>query len=260
MNRNLNLKIKESIQTKQLSKNLLLLCLACLHEKITYSERIEARLEKQRDIIAKAALENGIDRKEISQKIVTIHQKDYPKFKQITAVSDIIESGCYAFISGLIPTKGHIHFKTDEELKIDLERKPVKKKIDADSEGFYELCEYVEKQIVYDSLTEDIKKLLQKLKTKTYDYSFILQTFKFYHTDIEKAVQKNKPFESAYSKCQYVCGIIKKKLPEMDDRLQQQEKADEKIINMDFSELNDTGASYQRKTKDDCSKVLNVLW
>ena len=46
----------------------------------------------------------------------------------------------------------------------------------------------------------------------------------------------------------------------MDDRLQQQEKADEKIINMDFSELNDTGASYQRKTKDDCSKVLNVLW
>lgn len=106
MNRNLNLKIKESIETKQLSENLLLLCLACLHEKITYSERIEARLEKQRGIIAKAALENGIDRKEISQKIVAIPQKDYPTFKQITAISDIIESNDYTFISGLIPQKG----------------------------------------------------------------------------------------------------------------------------------------------------------
>lgn len=137
MNRNLNLKIRESIKTKQLSENLLLLCLACLHEKITYSERIETRLEKQRDIIAKTALEHGIDRKEISQKIVAISKKDYPTFKQITAVSDTIESGDYIFISGCIPTKGHIHFKTDGELKTDLERKPAKKKVNTDSENFF---------------------------------------------------------------------------------------------------------------------------
>lgn len=259
MNRNLNLKIKESIQTKQLSKNLLLLCLACLHEKITYSERIEARLEKQRDIIAKAALENGIDRKEISQKIVTITQKDYPTFKQITAVSDIIESNDYTFISGLIPTKGHIHFKTDKELKTDLERKPAKKKVNTDSEGFYELCDYVEKQIMYDSLTEDIKKLLKNLKSKTYDYPFILKIFKCYQSDIEKGIQKNKPFKFAYNKCQYVCGIVKKKLPEMVYRMEQQRKADEQLMNIDFSNLYSARASYQRKTTDISSKYDN-LW
>lgn len=259
MNRNLNLKIKESIETKQLSENLLLLCLACLHEKITYSERIETRLEKQRDIIAKVALENGIDRKDISQKIVTILKKDYPTFKQITAVSDTIESGDYIFISGLIPTKGHIHFKTEDEMKSDLERKSVKKKIDIGLEGFYEMCDYVEKQIMYDSLTEDMKKLLKNLKTKTYDYPFILQTFKSYCTDIEKGIQRNNPFKSAYNKCQYVCGIVKKKLPDMDDRLRQQKKADEKLMNMDVSGFNEMGASYQRQTRD-ISNKLDGLW
>lgn len=259
MNRNLNLKIKESIETKQLSENLLLLCLACLHEKITYSERIDIRLEKQRDIIAKVALENGINRKDISQKIIAIRQKDYPTFKNITEIARIIESGDYTFVSDLIPTKGHIHFKTEEEMKADLERKPCKKKTDINSEGFYELCEYVEKEIMYDSLTEEMKKLLKKLRIKTYDYPFIMQTFRCYHAEIEKGIQKNKPFESAYNKCQYVCGIVKKKLPEMDYRIRQQKKADEKLMNMDFSKLNDTGARYQRKTTDISGKY-DDLW
>ncbi len=227
MNRNLNLKIKESIETKQLSENLFLLCLACLHEKITYSEQATSRFEKKMDIIAKTALEHGVSQEEISEKIVTISKKDYPTFKSIATISEIIESDDYTFVSGLIPTKGHIHFKADEELKADLARKPVKKKVDADSEGFYELYEYVEKQIMYDSLTEDMRKLLRNLQTKTYDYPFILQTFKMYHADIEKEIQRNKPFESPYNKCQYVCGIVKKKLPDMAYRLQQQEKQEE---------------------------------
>jgi len=260
MNRNLRLKIKESIETKQLSENLLLLCLACLHEKITYSEQVTSRFEKQRDIIAKIALEHGVTKKDISEKIVTISENDYPTFKSVATISEIIESGDCAFVSGLIPTKGHIHFKTDEKLKADLARKPVKKKADADSEGFYELCEYVKKEIMYDSLTEDMKKLLQRLKTKTYDYPFILQTFQRYYADIEKEIKRNKPFESAYNKCQYICGIIKKKLPEMTYRLKQQEKADEKIMNMDLSNLYSTGAGYQRKITDNCPESLNDLW
>lgn len=113
---------------------------------------------------------------------------------------------------------------------------------------------------MYDSLTEDMKKLLKDLKAKTYDYPFILQTFKCYHTDIEKGIQRNKPFEWAYNKCQYVCGIVKKKLPEMDYRIREQKKADEKLMGMDFSELNDTGASYQRQTTDNCSVFINDLW
>jgi len=260
MNRNLRLKIKESIETKQLSENLLLLCLACLNEKITYSEQIETRFERQRNTIAKAALKHGVTKKDISEKIVTISKKDYPTFKNIATISEIIESGNYAFVSGLIPTKGHIHFKSDEELKTDLARKSVKKKANTDSEGFYELCEYVEKQIMYDSLTEDMRKLLQKLKTKTYDYLIILQTFKCYHADIEKVIQRNKPFEAPYSKCQYICGIVKKKLSEMAYRLQQQQKADEKLMRLNYFELNDTGASYQRKTTDSCPEFLNNLW
>lgn len=260
MNRNLRIKINESIETKQMSENLFFLCLSCLCEKITYSEQTTTRLEKQRNIVAKAALKHGVTKEEIEKNIRAISRQDYPTFKNITEVARIIENGDYTFVSGLIPTKGYIHFKTEEEIKADLARKPVKKKAAADSEGFYELCEYVEKQIMCDSLTNDIKKLLQKLRTKIYDYPFILQTFKCYHADIEKGIQRNKPFESAYNKCQYVCGIVKKKLPEMDYRLQQQKKADEKLMNMDFSSLNDTGASYQRQTTDDIGHRFNDLW
>lgn len=45
----------------------------------------------------------------------------------------------------------------------------------------------------------------------------------------------------------------------MDYRIRQQKKADEKLMNMDFVELNDTGASYQRQTTD-ISSNFDGLW
>lgn len=163
MNKNLNLKIKESIETKQLSENLLLLCLAHLNESIEYSPLIVKRYIEQRVIIAKAALKHGITKESIKENIHTISKEDYPTFKSITKVADIIEKGNYTFVSDLIPTKGHIHFKSDDELKADLERKPVKKKVDIDSKELQER-EYNEQLKKNES---DELKLLQKKEDDT---------------------------------------------------------------------------------------------
>ena len=75
MNQNLRLRIEESINSKIISPNLLFISLACLNEKIVYSPLVHHNLEKQRNIIAKTALNNGILKENIALKIKTITKK-----------------------------------------------------------------------------------------------------------------------------------------------------------------------------------------
>lgn len=95
MNRNLRLKIEESIATRQISENLCLLCLACLNDKITYSKQTLVELEKQRNIIAAVVLKNGISKETLLEKMRTVSRKDYPTFRTILVIAQIIENNDY---------------------------------------------------------------------------------------------------------------------------------------------------------------------
>ncbi len=76
-----------------------------MHDSITYGKQDVIRYKEQRNIIAKCVIENGISKAIIDDMIHRISSKDYPSFKQIKRVSEIIESGNYTFEKGFIPDR-----------------------------------------------------------------------------------------------------------------------------------------------------------
>lgn len=262
VNRNLRLKIEESIETKQLSENLFYLCLACLNEKITFSKLSLKFLENQRNTIATAAIFNGVSKFVLQDKILKISGNDYPTFKTITNISEMIQNNNYTFVSGFIPDK-MIHYKTDDKLQADLARKPVVKKLDVDTEEFKELCEYVAKEILsYPngiSLMNNQKNILGRMKTSQYTYGVILKCFKQYQREIEQALF-GKSYKSEFNKLQYITGIVKHYLPDVVKEIERQKRAEIKLSEMDIPIYYFySGAEYQKKTGKTLSR-LNDLW
>ena len=220
MNKNLRLKIEDSITLKQLSENLLLVCLASLNEKINYTNKASTHyLEKQRDTIAKAALQNGMSKDLLIEKINCISQIDYPTLKQIQKIVALIENHHYSFVSGFIPDK-MIHYKTAEELHADLQRKPKIRKQNQDDEALYKLCDYIGQNIIHTQLTDDMIEKIKSIKTSQYSYEIILTAFKWYESTIKKSMNNHTEFENTYDKFCYLIGIIKKKLPDTIEKLE----------------------------------------
>ena len=211
MNRNWNLKICESIEQRRLSKNLLLVCLARLKDKILYSKLTLNEAKKQRSIIAKVALDNGISKEEITDNISRISPKDYPTDKKIEIISSICESSNYTFDCDFIPDK-MIHYKTDDELLADAQREPVKRKVEQIDEDLQKLINYIQKDIIYSQLTASMIKELKSLKTGKYTYQVILKTFQDSKETIVKAKWYNH-FDSTYQYYKYILKVVKMRFP-----------------------------------------------
>lgn len=256
MHKNLRSKINESIEARIISKNLLLICLACLHEKITFSELVQTKLVGQRLIIAKTAISNSVPKEDIERKIKTISKQDYPTLKTISSIADLCESNSYSYVDDFIPDRW-IHCKTHEDIQADSLRKPVKKKLDIAKEELDELTSYIQKEVIDMPLSSDMIKSLKALRTKEYPYCVILKAFQLYRADIISATRK--PFDSSYGKFKYILKIIENNLPDTVCRMKQQEKAKETTQTLDISTATHTGAEYQRKTKE-TPKNMEEYW
>lgn len=257
MNRNLRLKINESLESRILSKALLMLCMACLHEKITFSESTLSVLERKRNIIANTAIANSITKEEIKQRLPKIAPQDYPTLKVIEKVVDICNSGDYTYNENFIPEK-MLHMKLEEELNADKLRIPPKKKRDIVQEELLELIRYIEKEIIYMRLTDNMIHLLKELHCNEYPYSVIMQTFQWYRKEIMDGIRKD--FSSTYGKFKYMLGIVKNKLPDTKQKLAQNQRAREQMnYIVPIASISDDKAVYQRKTQP-VSIQLNDLW
>ena len=94
-------KVKESIQLKRLSKNLLLICLAALQDKISHSKKKLSQEEEERLVLYRAARENGISKSEIIEKIERISKIDHPSGTKIRKIVDIYNGGDYVLMRTL---------------------------------------------------------------------------------------------------------------------------------------------------------------
>lgn len=231
MNINLRTKIDESIETRQLSENLFFLCLACLHEKITYSKLKQVELEKERQIIAQGALMCDVKKEDIACKIKTISPKDYPTLKKIKAISEICKSNDYTYIRDFIPDR-MIHYKSDEEIQVDSLRKPEVKKSDVIEDELNALITYVEKDIMHESLTVNMVKQIKSLKTDIYTYAVILKAFQWFKKDIVKGTWQQH-FNSSYHKFKYILKIVENKLPDTIRRVKMLERIEKEVAEAD---------------------------
>lgn len=227
MNRNLRLKIEESIATRQISENLCFLCLACLNDKITYSKQTLVELEKQRNIIAAVVLKNGISKETLLEKMRTVSRKDYPTFRTIVVIAQIIENNDYSFVEGFIPDR-MIHYKDNGELAED-EKKIIPKKqvVVFESEEFVELCNWIEECLDI-TVTDAVKKKLKSLE-KSNRSNVIFQCCLWNKKVIIDAIRKKAPFDSGYAKFMYFCGIVKNYIPKTEENMEKQKKQDEQF-------------------------------
>lgn len=227
MNRNLRLKIEESIATRQISENLCFLCLACLNDKITYSKQRLVELEKQRNIIATVILKNGISKDILLEKMRTISRKDYPTFRRIMAVVEILENNNYSFVERFIPNR-MIHYKDNAELAEDKRRIiPEKQVVVSESEEFMELCNWIEEYLDI-TVTDTVKKKLKSLERSS-EFSVILQCCLWNKKVIIEAIRKKAPFDSEYAKFTYFCGIVKNYISKTEEDMERSRKQDEQF-------------------------------
>lgn len=227
MNRNLRLKIEESIVTKQISENLCFLCLACLNDKITYSKQILVELEKQRNIIAASVLKNGISKETLLEKMRTVSRNDYPTFRTIVVIAQIIEDNDYSFVEGFIPNR-MIHYKDNVELAEDKRRIiPEKQVVVSESEEFMELCNWIEECLDI-TVTDTVKKKLKSLE-KPNRSNVIFQCCLWNKKVIIEAIRKKAPFDSEYAKFMYFCGIVKNYISKTEKDMERSRKQDEQF-------------------------------
>lgn len=262
MNRNLRLKIEESISNHWISENLCFLCLACLNEKITYSKQsIDGYgYRAWRDTIAKAAIINGVDKSVIAQKIQSISKNDYPTFKAIERVAGVIQTGAYSFINGHIPDR-MIHYKTSEVIEADMKREPVKRNVDVETETIHSIISFIKVQfsLTNSSLNDDAYiKLLQKIASKEYTYNVILQALKWYEGEIKKSILA-KSFHNDYTKLCYIIGILKNYLPQTIEGIRRKENVHEKLLSLSMEIATHTGAGYKKRERKNLERFSD-LW
>lgn len=275
MNRNLRLKIEESIETRTVSENLCFLCLACLNDKITYSKQKLIELENQRRIIAAIAINNGVDKKVLQDNILKISKNDYPTFKTITAVSKLIKNNDLSFVSGFIPDR-MIHYKSDNELLEDAKRIiPEKQASIPEAEEYIQLCDWIKKYLDI-TITDTIEKTLisfgESRKCKV-----VFQCCLWNQKSIIDSVRRKIPFESEYAKFKYFLGIVKNHISQTEENMEKQKKQDEQfwidnaqvIINGDetlesmiFLQCKDTDSVYYGKheyVREELEKAIEKL-
>lgn len=224
MNRNLRLKIEESIETRTVSENLCFLCLACLNDKITYSKQTLIELESQRRIIATIAINNGVDKKVLQDNILKISKNDYPTFKTITTVSELIKNNDLSFVAGFIPDR-MIHYKSDDEILEDTKRiVPEKQASIPETEEYIQLCDWIKKYLDI-TITDTIKKALISFgKSKV-----VFQCCLWNQKSIIDSVRRKIPYESEYAKFKYFLGIVKNHISQTEENMEKQKKQDEQF-------------------------------
>lgn len=264
MNRNLRLKIEESIETKQISENLIYFCVAALQDKITNSTQQQKELIEQRSILAKAALNYGISKSIFIDKILSISDICYPTFKQISRVVNVLD-GNFQFVSGFIPDK-MIRYKSEEEIQREKE-KPVLRKIDFaddEKEDFEKLIKYIEDDVLYYTYNKcvlsksQINKLQELKKNLKTSYKIIFETFQFCRIDIEKGLSRNS-FKNETHKFNYILKIVSENINTVITRIKNAEKAKKEIESLDMDIITHESANYVKKTEK-TSDRLNNLW
>lgn len=272
MNKNLADKIVESLEKRILSKTLLLICIAKLWERTTYTKQDNAERRRKLYYIVNFVVEKQyISKDEITNILPTISMECCPSYDRIDRVVEIIGSGEYSYDDSFIPERW-IKYKSAEQLEKDRRRKrltdyqaeskqknkPEKQVEDISADELQareDLYRYVEERILnYDkgivlnsaqiisinNLLHGPNGLRQNQEVK-YTYTLIFETFKYCTTEIEKQFI-GKRFKNENHKLNYACSIVGNYINTVYNEMKKAKEAEEIISrripeHKDFEEL-----------------------
>ena len=174
MDRDLRLKINQLISDQELTKTLLILCIAHLNDKITHTEIQTTHYENQLNTFKSVLIENtNVDEKYINEKSISISSQCYPTLKQINKVIEIIENGKYDFTNEKI-SKDLILFRGGEEIAIRKASEITEKRKARLNRENDELLKHIDKTFFNENLKAiqetELKYDLFKLYSKYFTY------------------------------------------------------------------------------------------
>ena len=243
MNRSLRLLVEESIREHILSRNLLLISIACIQYRMKSGKYDADVCEQQSISMARVALKNGISKEDIVSAIKEISDRDYPTMDMVASVAEICTQ-TYKYEEKRIPDR-LIKRKTPEEIADEQRRREaaeekkakvkVKEKVEVnlDDPDLKKLMEFIEDNLINAKLNEDHAEILQRFREKEqYDYGLILLAFKFAQKEIRNV---KIGFETSFDKLRYILPIVKKHVPEAQERLKREELEREMAERVDLS-------------------------
>lgn len=144
------------------------------------------------------------------------------------------------------------------------------------NQEFYDLCEYVEKEIFgYDENQKlkqpsclQLRGLINGKESGWYEVNgvsnypikCVLIAFQINKNKILNSI-RGKDFKSEISKMRYICAIVQNDINDVYMRLKDIERNENKIETLDTDILfNNSGSTYQKKTEELKNKRLNELW
>ena len=177
--------LKNSIDRREVTRNMLLLGLVNLDEKMKYFNEKLQRLESDRKILIDTALNHGIDIEEINEQLWQIDPDKNEITNEVLAAliklcGEEHRIGNECVRDELIKLKD-VNTSTKSDAK---EHKPGLKQTDRaadnDQRGFLELCDYIGQELWGTELdTSQRKKLKELCKETSYSYLVILRSFQF---------------------------------------------------------------------------------
>ncbi len=143
------------------------------------------------------------------------------------------------------------------------------------NQEFYDLCEYVEKEIFgYDENQKlkqpsclQLRGLINGKESGWYEVNgasnypikCVLIAFQINKNKILNSI-RGKDFKSEISKMRYICAIVQNDINDVYMRLKDIERNKDKIETLDTDILSHNGGEYQKKTEELRNKRLNELW
>lgn len=263
----LRIGIEESAKQGIVCGNVLICCIASLNDYINLSKQNQVVYSQRRNYLAKQAKELlHMDVKEIQDKIYRLSPECYPSLVATGRICDmIVDKSMEKVIDNSFVTDKLMRYLSIEEAKAFHSRKEhnqdkAEQRLESfitNDEDFIGICNIFKKDFGID-LTVKMQKEISALMCNEYDFSVILKTLQFNKSEICSSTCK-KEFDSTYGKFKYLLTIIESRLADVLECIQQQKKADERLMNMDLSSQSNARASYQRKTTDKSGKY-DDLW
>lgn len=255
----------QAISDKKICPNMLFMALAYLNFQIDYNDKLTdkqiACYQKQRVTLAKAAISNGISKKQIVEKIGTLSEQRYPSDNQVQALIELVESNDYSFLDVVISDSDYLQ-KSDEELEKIKNLKRVKRNTVAiQEESFAELCSYIKDNFMNCVLSSDMVKRLQKLRYSKYSCDVILQACRWYEGDILKSANaKCSKFKDDYAKFCYIISIIERKLPDTVERIEKKSQEELRCWESTAKEIISGNLTLDEAIAIHCDKYPDALY
>lgn len=248
----------EALNHNILSTNMLLMALSALNNEIHYNDKLTdkkvAEYQSYRTILAKTALNNGVDKQRISKVMKFLSSDRYPSYNQILRLITLINSNTYIYHTNYIPDTDLV-FKSETEIS-EQEQQPIiirnQNNIEQEQQ-FNEICNTISNSFHISPITADMQVKIRQIQASN---DIILQALKWHTSDINKALC-DKQFNNSYDKFSYVIGILKKKIPDTISSIEQQEKEEQELFDDNAKAIIDGDATLEEMIEILCDKYHN---